>query len=47
MIFVGEDVQLQLHSIKDNGWTPLYYCSANGKIIVADNVARIYGCQLA
>jgi hypothetical protein len=36
-----------LYSIKDNGWTPLYYPPADGKVISADNVARFFGCQLS
>ena len=36
-----------LHSIKDKGWTPLYYRPADGKVISADDVARFFGCQLA
>ena len=36
-----------LYSIKDNGWTPLYYCPADGKVISADDVAHFFGCQLA
>jgi hypothetical protein len=36
-----------LHSIKDKGWTPMYYCPADGKVISADDVARFFGCQLA
>jgi hypothetical protein len=36
-----------LHSIKTKGWMPKYYCPANKKVIVADHVARFFGCQLA
>jgi hypothetical protein len=36
-----------LHSIKDKGWTPLYYPPADRKVISADNVAHFFGCQLA
>jgi hypothetical protein len=31
-----------MHSIKDKGWTPLYYRPTNGKVISADNVARFF-----
>jgi hypothetical protein len=31
-----------MHSIKDKGWTPLYYCPANGKVISADDVSRFF-----
>ncbi len=36
-----------LHSIKDKGWTPLYYRPADEKVISADKVAHFFGCQLA
>jgi hypothetical protein len=36
-----------LHSIKTKGWTPKYYPPADKKVIVADHVARFFGCQLA
>jgi hypothetical protein len=29
-----------LHSIKDKGWTPLYYCPADEKVISADGIVR-------
>jgi hypothetical protein len=35
------------HSIKTKGWTPNYYHPANRKVIIADHIARFYGCQLA
>jgi hypothetical protein len=35
------------HSIKSKGWTPCYYCPANGKVIVADDVACFFGCHIA
>jgi hypothetical protein len=34
-----------LHSIKTKGWTPKYYCPADEKVIIADHVARFFGCQ--
>jgi hypothetical protein len=36
-----------LHSIKDKGWTPMYYRPADEKVISADDVARFFGYQLA
>jgi hypothetical protein len=35
------------HSIKSKGWTPYYYCPADGEVIIADDVARFFGCQIA
>jgi hypothetical protein len=34
------------HSIKSKGWTPCYYCPADGKVIIADDVACFFGCQI-
>jgi hypothetical protein len=34
------------HSIKSKGWMRCYYCPADGKVIVADDVARFFGCQI-
>jgi hypothetical protein len=34
-----------LHSIKDKGWTPLFYRPADGKVISADDVARFFGAS--
>ena len=31
-----------MHSIKDKGWTPLYYRPTNEKVISADNVTRFF-----
>jgi hypothetical protein len=31
-----------VHSIKSKGWMPCYYCPANGKVIVADDVACFF-----
>jgi hypothetical protein len=36
-----------VHSIKLKGWTLCYYCPADGKVIVADDVACFFGCQIA
>jgi hypothetical protein len=36
-----------VHSIKSKGWMPCYHCPADGKVIVADDVARFFGCQIA
>jgi hypothetical protein len=36
-----------LHSIKDKGWTPVYYRPADGRTISADDVVHFFGCQLA
>jgi hypothetical protein len=33
------------HSIKSRRWMPCYYCPANGKVIVADEVACFFGYQ--
>ncbi len=35
------------HSIKLKGWAPCYYCPADGKVIVADDIACFFGCQIA
>ncbi len=36
-----------VHSIKPKRWMPCYYCPANGKVIVADDVACFFGCRIA
>jgi hypothetical protein len=36
-----------VHSIKSKGWMPCNYCPANGKVIIADDVAHYFGCQIA
>jgi hypothetical protein len=34
------------HSIKSKGWRPCYYCPANGKVIIGNDVACFFGCQI-
>jgi len=36
-----------LHVTKEKGWVPKYYCPSDEKYILADDVARFFGCQLA
>jgi hypothetical protein len=36
-----------VHSIKSKGQMPCYYWPADGKVIVADDVACFFGCQIA
>ena len=35
-----------LHVSKEKRWVPKYYCRSNKKYILANNVARFFGCQL-
>jgi len=36
-----------LHVIKEKGWVPKYYRPSDEKYILADDVSRFFGCQLA
>jgi hypothetical protein len=36
-----------VHVIKEKGWVPKYYCPSDNKYILANNVSRFFGCQLA
>ena len=36
-----------LHRIKEKGWVPKNYCPSDEKYILADDVSRFFGCQLA
>jgi hypothetical protein len=35
------------HSIISKGWTSYYYCPADEKVVVADDIACFFGCQIA
>ncbi len=36
-----------VHSIKSKEWMSCNYCPANGKVIVADDIALFFECQIA